>query len=78
MWRATRFCIEPSLFVLYINDVKYVSRLLFPIIYADDTNIFIQGEQINELILKMNQELIKLNAWFQSNKLLLNVKKLII
>ena len=65
----------PLLFLLYINDVKYVSNLLFPIIYADDTNIFIQGKHINQLILEMNEELVKLNIWFQSNKLSLNIKK---
>ena len=60
---------------MYINDVKYVSQLLFPIIYADDTNICVQGQEINDSILAMNQELINLNKWFQSNKLSLNVKK---
>ena len=65
----------PLLFLLYINDIKNVSNILFPIIYADDTNIFIQGNCIDDLILEMNRELVKLNNWFQSNKLSLNVKK---
>ena len=34
-----------------------------------------KGKHINQLILEMNEELVKLNIWFQSNKLSLNIKK---
>ena len=30
---------------LYINDVSAVSQVTFPIMFADDTNFFIQGEK---------------------------------
>ena len=43
--------------------------------FADDTNIFLSHKNIPELFLKMNQELEKINLWFQSNKLSLNVGK---
>ena len=75
MWCAPGFNWGPLLFLLYVNDIKNVSNILFPIIYADDTNIFIQGNCINQLILEMNRELAKLNLWFQSNKLSLNINK---
>jgi len=34
----------PLLFILYINDISNISNKLFPIIYADDSNLFIQGK----------------------------------
>ena len=38
----------PLLFLVYINDLTNVSDKLFSILYADDTNLFIQGKDINK------------------------------
>ena len=40
----------PLLFLLYVNDIAQVSSILFPILYADDTNLFPQGKCLNTLI----------------------------
>ena len=42
---------------MYINDLSNVSSLLFSLLYADDTNIFVTGEHIENLICLMNTEL---------------------
>ena len=42
---------------------------------ADDTNLFYSNKDINTVFLKVNDELQKINEWFSSNKLSLNVKK---
>ena len=65
----------PLLFLLYVNDVINVSNILLLILYADDTNAFISGNDINAMIDTMNEELKKLVIWLQVNKLKLNVKK---
>ena len=31
----------PLLFTLYINDIANVSDIIFPLIFADDTNVFV-------------------------------------
>ena len=67
----------PLLFLLYVNDVVNVSDVLLLILYADDTNAFLSGNDIDALIDTMNEELKKLVVWLQVNKLKLNVKKLI-
>ena len=33
----------PLLFIIYVNDFSRASQLLFSILFADDTNIFIEG-----------------------------------
>ena len=38
----------PVLFLLFINDLTNVSKILFPILYADDTNIFITGKILTQ------------------------------
>ena len=65
----------PLLFLLYINDIADVSDKLFMILFADDTNAFISGRNVNEMISIMNIELAKLTQWLTANKLSLNVSK---
>ena len=42
----------PLLFLLYINDLPSVSNLFMPILFADDTNLFCNGPNLDELIQK--------------------------
>ena len=65
----------PLLFILYINDIATVSSILLPILYAADTDLFLNGKDINELINMMNKELKNIVEWLNVNKLSLNVKK---
>ena len=65
----------PLLFVLYVNDIANVSTSLLPILFADDTNVFLTGNNIDQMIEIMNGELNNVFIWLNSNKLSLNVKK---
>ena len=63
------------LFIISVNDICNVSPMLFKILYADDTCVLISGNHLNDLIDRLNTELISLNNWFKANKLSLNTKK---
>ena len=65
----------PLLFLLYINDLCNVSKVLDFILFADDTNIFFSHKDPIFLVELVNTELQKLSCWFQANKLSINVKK---
>ena len=65
----------PLLFLLYINDLCNVSKVLDFILFADDTNIFFSHKDPIFLMELVNTELQKLSCWFQANKLSINVKK---
>ena len=65
----------PLLFLLYINDLAFVSDKLFALLFADDSNMFISGKNINDLIDTMNIEMVRMIEWLQVNKLSLNLKK---
>ena len=43
--------------------------------YADDTNVFISGQNIRELEKIKNRELVSLTEWLMANRLSLNVQK---
>ena len=61
----------PLLFILYINDLCFVSQFLKPIMFADDTNLFCSNKEIKPLFLKANLELGKISEWFRVNKLII-------
>ena len=75
MWCTTGvYCKASSLFI-YINDIQFVSDVLDPIMFADDTNLFYSHKDTNALFLKVNNELHTINQWFISNKLSLNINE---
>ena len=51
----------PILFIMYINDICNVSSLLKMILFADDTNLFRSGFDLDLLCAEISQELCKLN-----------------
>ena len=65
----------PKFFILYINDICQVSKLLSMVLFDDDTNIFCSGKNLETLQVQINEELRKLKLWFDCNKLSLNVSK---
>ena len=46
------------------------SDLLFSILFADDTSVFIEGIAYSSIINDMNRELEKVDTWLKSNKLI--------
>ena len=58
-----------------MNDICNVSDVLRFILFADDTNGFKSGFDLNELADIITYELDKLQIWFNTNKLSLNVSK---
>ena len=65
----------PLLFLLYINDLSSVSEYCYSVLFADDTNVFISGENIDVLCSRLNEELECIREWLCCNKLSLNVSK---
>ena len=63
------------LFIIYINDVPNVTNKLFPILFADDTTLLIEGSNIHDIITTLNNELNSLNVWLGAHKLYINVSK---
>ena len=65
----------PLLYLIYVNDIANVSPNLLPILFADDTNVFLSGDSVDEMILTMNIEIKKITDWTVANKLSINIKK---
>ena len=75
MWCAPGICLGPLLFLIYVNDLYKCSEKLNPVRFADDTNLFISGINVDDIFSDMNCELNKISLWFKANKLSLNLTK---
>lgn len=64
-----------KLFILYINDICNVSKLLKCILFADDTTLYCSGKNLEQLLTTAENELNILKNWFDINKLSLNLNK---
>ena len=67
--------LEALLFLLYLNDHIYAADLLDPIMFADETNQFLTHKDTSYLFETANFQLGRINQWYISNKLSLNVSK---
>ena len=62
--------------LIYVNDISESSDVLSFLLFADDTNLFLNHKDIKTLSDTANQELCKVANWLAANKLSLNVKKI--
>ena len=65
----------PLLFLIYINDLPNISKVLHFFLFADDTNIYYEAESPEKLEHVMNKELRELYKWPVVNRLSLNIDK---
>ncbi len=67
----------PLLFLLYINDIAMATndKEIILTLFADNTNVFLQCQDMTELMSKAQSVLLKLSDWFIDNRLSLNVEK---
>ena len=69
----------PLLFLIYINDLPFASKLFKFIIYADDTTLianlsdFKTGSKVNND--GLNLEAMNITDWLSANKITLNIDK---
>ena len=65
----------PLLFLIYINDIKFISPTLGKILFADDTALYLVGNNITQIGNTVNENLNILYDWLCFNKLALNTDK---
>ena len=63
--------------IIYINDLANICKYMMPLSFADDTNLFRGGKNIDDIHDEISHDLDSISEWLKSNKLSLNIKKLI-
>ena len=65
----------PLLFTLFIKDILLIHvKLQEFIMFADDTNLFLKHNNLNDPFDTIKIELAKISVWLKLNKLSLNIK----
>ena len=64
----------PILFSLYINDLHLNITGTKIVLFADDTNILVTDENINNLQYKLNNVMTELQTWLTLNSLIVNTE----
>ena len=65
----------PLPFLICINDLPSVSNEFMPILFADGTNLFCTGRNIDLLVNEIKDEMSKVSSWVKANQLSLNIDK---
>ena len=68
--------LSPLLFIIFINDIVNSRSNLHFNVFADDTSLYLNSGNINDLYMTMNLELKNVSNWILANKLSVNVETL--
>ena len=60
---------------MHVNDLPNCLENSHAAMYADDTNITVGSDDLNNLEKTLNHEMSNIHQWLVSNKLTLNVEK---
>ena len=63
------------LFLIYINDIDTQLEYSVVKLYADDTELYLHGDNLNDAIPKLQSDLNKLMNWCDSNAITIHTKK---
>lgn len=63
------------LFIIYIDNITKLDLNGSVVLFADDTMIIVKDKDVNNAIVKLNQDLVKVENWLNENLLSLNKKK---
>jgi hypothetical protein len=65
----------PLLFLLYINDLPLNVSESNIVLFADDMNILVSGENLNTVQSRLNNVMKDIQSWFTLNSLIIKAKK---
>ena len=66
----------PLFFSIYTNDLsQFLNRKAECVMYADDCAVIVSADSREEVSLKLENVIVLLKNWFQSDTLLMNLKK---
>ena len=62
----------PLLFPIFVNYLNNPTKVLDPLLFADDTKLLCSDDNIKTIFKTANQEPSQINGWLLANKLFLN------
>ncbi len=65
----------PLLFIIFINSMSSVIKHGDIFMYADDTTLCVSGDDVNDIVMKLESDMKSISTWLSENKLFLNTDK---
>ena len=65
--------LDPLLFLIYVNNLPNVSKVMQFYLFADDTSIYFDSDNLFNLLKIVSRELKKVRKWLEANRLALNI-----
>ena len=65
----------PLLFLIYVNDLPSISKILEFYLFADNISIYFESDNLLTLQKIVNRELRKVKKWLEANRLAVNISK---
>ena len=65
----------PLFFLIFVKDLNNLTKVLDPVLFADNADLYCSDSNIRTVFEIANQELGQISDWFLGNKLSLNVEK---
>ena len=75
MWRTPGCILGPILFLSYIKDINKKLNDMGIYLYADDTVVYVCGNNLVTIQSDLQRRLDLLSGWCDKNKLTVNTKK---
>jgi ribonuclease P/MRP protein subunit RPP40 len=63
----------PLLFLININDLGPIFKNFSTVLFADDSNLIVNGKSLESIERKINDDIPLLTSWLQTNRLSLNL-----
>ena len=67
--------LDPLLFIIYINDLPLSIKNCKTDLYADDTTLHKSGKDLEDLQVKVQQDLTNVEQWCERNNMFINTEK---
>ena len=65
----------PLLFLIYFNDFENCLNNSRTLMFADDTVVYVEGKKKDDIEKLLNNDLQRISSYFQTNQLVINLKK---
>ena len=73
MYFPPKFYTRAFAFFIFVNGLNNLTKVLDPVFFTDDSNLFCSENNVRTLFETANQELNQINDWFFANKLSQNI-----
>lgn len=75
MWCTTRQYIGTLFFLIFVNDILETKANGVDKAYADYASVYLSGDNLPQMVRKVNEDLSIINKWMVSDRMVINASE---